>query len=61
MRVDFISTVKSIINDDNTTQFLCKNDYDIQDEDAFQWNECELISHDSAEGNIEWENEIKEF
>lgn len=61
MKVDFISTVKSIINDDNTTQFLCKNDYDIQDEDAFQWNECELISLDSAEGNIEWENEIKEF
>lgn len=40
---------------------MCKEDYGIQSEDAFQWNEYELISLDSAEGNIEWENEIKEF
>lgn len=61
MRVDFISTVKSTINRDNTTQFLCKDDYDIQDEDAFQWNGWELISLDSAEGHTKWGNEIKEF
>lgn len=59
--LDFISTVKSIINNDNTTWFLCKDDYGIQGEDAFQWNEWELISLDSAEGNTKWENEIKEF
>lgn len=59
--LDFISTVKSTINRDNTTQFLCKDDYDIQDKDAFQWNEYELISLDSAEGHTKWENEIKEF
>lgn len=40
---------------------MCKDDYGIQDEDAFQWNEWELISHDSAEGNTKWKNEIKEF
>lgn len=48
--LDFISTVKSIINNDNTTWFLCEDDYSIQEEDTFRWNEWELISLESAEG-----------
>lgn len=59
--LDFISTVKSTINNDNTTWFLCKDDYDIQREDTFQWNEWEIVSLESAESDIKWENEIREF
>lgn len=59
--LDFISTVKSLINDDETTWFLCKDDFNVQKEHAFRWNEWEIISLESAENDIEWESEIKEF
>lgn len=59
--MDFISTVKSMINDDETTWFLCKNNFDMQIEDSFRWNEWEIISLESAENDIEWETEIKKF
>ncbi len=59
--LDFISTVKSLINDDETTWFLCRGDFDVQKEHAFRWNEWEIISLESAENDIEWESEIKEF
>lgn len=60
MKVDFISTVKSTINRDNTTWFLCKDDYGIQTKDTFQWNKWEVISLDSAEVSTEWKHEINE-
>lgn len=59
--LDFISTVKSIKNNDDTTWFLCKDDFDVQEEDAFQWNEWELVSLESAEGDGERETEINKF
>lgn len=59
--LDFFITVKSIVNNDDTTWFLCNGDFDVQEEDAFRWNEWELVSLESAEGDVEWENEIKEF
>lgn len=59
--LDFISAVKSLINDDETTWFLCEDDFDVRKEHSFRWNEWEIISLESAESDIEWESTIKEF
>ena len=59
--LDFISAVKSLANGDDTSWFLCIDDFDVQKEHSFRWNEWEIISLESAEGDMEWESEIKEF
>lgn len=61
MWFEFITTVQSIVSSDETTWFLCEDDYDLQKDKAFQWNEWELISLESIENDAEWENAIKEF
>lgn len=59
--LEFISNVKSMVSSDETKWFLCAEDFDIQDDKAFQWNEWELISLNAAEGDMKWQNEIKKF
>lgn len=59
--LEFISTVKSVVSSDDTTWFLCEDDYDIQGDKAFQWNEWELISLESAEDDTKWKAEITDF
>lgn len=59
--LEFIKTVKSMMNAEENIWFLCANDYEMQSKDAFQWNEWEKISLESAMGDIEWENRIKAF
>lgn len=58
---DFISTVKYLTNSDESAWFLCKNDFDVQKELSFRWNEWEVISLENAENDIGWETEIKKF
>lgn len=57
----FISNIKSMVSSDDTKWFLCAEDFDIQGDKAFQWNEWELISLNAAEGDMKWQNEIKKF
>lgn len=57
----FISCVESVVSQDETTWFLCSNDYNAQNEDSFQWNEWEMISLESAEDDKEWQREIQNF
>lgn len=59
--LEFIKTVKCMMNAEETIWFLCANDYEIQSEDAFQWNEWEKLSLESADGDTEWESRIKAF
>ena len=59
--LDFISAVKCIKNNEDTTWFLCVDNFEVQRDNAFQWNEWEIISLEGAESDAEWENEIKEF
>lgn len=59
--LDFINTVRSMQNNDETTWFLCQDAFDRQKQSAFGWNEWETLSLDSAEHDIAWEMEIKEF
>lgn len=59
----FLSHIKSAINNDEQSWFLCQNEYNDTKGDSFLWNQLEIISIDTAkeEGDIEWVNEIKLF
>ncbi|MEY8395206.1 hypothetical protein AALB64_10340 [Lachnospiraceae bacterium 45-P1] len=46
--VEFVSTVKSMIQGDEEAWFLCSEDYDVQGDEAWQWNEWELLSLETA-------------
>ncbi len=58
---DFIRTVQGLKNSGDTTWFLCADDFKVQPDDAFQWNEWERISLESAEHDAAWAHEITEF
>lgn len=57
----FISIVKSMVRKDERVWFLCAEDYDIQGEKAWQWNEWELLSLDAAGVDAAWKAEIEKF
>ncbi len=59
--LEFAKNIKQMISADETMWFLCSEDFNMQEIGAFQWNEWELISLESAKGDTEWENEIKKF
>ena len=48
--IDFLTMFKSITSADETTWFLCNDDYTDDSEDAFRWNEFEIMSIE-AEGD----------
>ena len=41
--------------------FLCSEDYDMQGDKAWQWNEWELLSLKAAENDAAWKDEIRKF
>lgn len=57
----FTATVSELYNGDETTWFLCAEDYDSRLDHAWQWNEWEKLSLKSAEGDRAWEDEIRAF
>lgn len=59
--LEFFGKIKCMVNPDETTWFLCAEDFNIQGDLAFQWNEWEIISLESAVGDHIWEEEIKKF
>lgn len=46
---------------DDTVWFLCGRDYAYNSDNAFKWNEFEMMSLESAEGDEEWKREIKDW
>ena len=58
---EFIGTVKEMMCPDETEWFLCVDDFDWRVHTAWQWNEWELISLKSADGDDEWKNRIIDF
>lgn len=54
----FLAKFKSIVSPDQTTWFLCEDDYNGTSETAFCWNEFEKLSLDAATGDNAWEKEI---
>ncbi|MDE7225170.1 MAG: SMI1/KNR4 family protein [Acetatifactor sp.] len=58
---DFISGLNVLMNERETTWFLCFKDFYEQDEGAFQWNEWERVSLESAADDEKWKKEIRAF
>ncbi len=59
--LEFVRSVKHMVSPDETTWFLGTEDFDIQGDKAFQWNEWELISLESAGNDAEWKSNIEKF
>lgn len=59
--VEFVSVVKSMVRGDEKAWFLCAEDYNMQGDRAWQWNEWELISLKCAEDDEIWRDEIMKF
>ena len=59
--VRFVSIVKSMVRKDERAWFLCAEDYDMQGDKAWQWNEWELLSLEAAENDTAWKDEIRKF
>ena len=57
----FVSIVKSMVRKDERAWFLCGEDYDMQGDKAWQWNEWELLSLDAAGDDAVWKEEIRQF
>jgi hypothetical protein len=57
----FLENIKICTNSEENTWFLCIGDYLEKSEDAFRWNEFELISLESADGDGELINVIKNY
>jgi len=58
---EFVQKVRCMVSVDETTWFLGAEDFELQGDKAFRWNEWELMSLEWAEGDTEWEKEIKNF
>lgn len=58
--LEFISIVKMFSNAEETVWFLCSYEYTEYDV-AFQWNEWEILSLESADDDEELQNDIKQF
>lgn len=61
--IEFVTNYQSATNSNETSWLLCSNDYMIQDEDAFRWNEWELLSLQAAadENDAVWKDSIQKF
>ena len=59
--LEFAETVQCMMNAEETVWFLCAVDFEAQQEGAFQWNEWETLSLESAKGDSEWERKIQAF
>ena len=50
-----------ISSKDDTTWFICGEDYLEESDNAFKWNEFERMSLEAAEGDEVWEKHIKDW
>ena len=61
--VEFLNSISVCVNPDETAWFLCTNDFNEQGDDAFRWNEFELMSLQAAidDSDAEWQSAIVKF
>ncbi len=61
--LEFLCAVRRCINADQTAWLLCADDYGEQEDDAFRWNEFELMSLRAAEdeGDAEARRAVQAF
>ena len=61
--VEFLNSIRVCVNPDETAWFLCMDDFSEQSDNAFSWNEFELMSLQAAIENsdTEWQSSIVKF
>lgn len=59
--LQFIGEVRELFSPDETTWFLCAEDYDTRLDHAWRWNEWEELSLINAEGDEDWTSGIRAF
>lgn len=61
--VEFLNSISVCVNPDEIAWFLCTNDFNEQGDDAFRWNEFELMSLQAAidDSDEEWQSAIVKF
>lgn len=59
--VEFVRGVKHMVSPDETTWILGAEDFEVQGDKAFQWNEWELMSLEGAGNDAEWKSSIGKF
>jgi len=59
--LDFLDRVRDLASPDDTVWFLCAKDFAAHNDVAFPWNEWERLSLESAEGDPDWQAEIRRF
>ena len=59
--VSILEDYQYISSKDDTTWFICGEDYLDNSDDAFKWNEFERMSLEIAEGDEVWSKKIKEW
>ena len=56
-----LTGIAECVSPDERAWFLCQADYSGKNQSAFRWNQWELLSLDSADGDAELEAEISAF
>ncbi|RJE87051.1 SMI1/KNR4 family protein [Paenibacillus sp. 1011MAR3C5] len=56
--VDFLSMVEKCISPNEKTWFICEDEFNNSADDAFRWNEFELLSLEAAADDRNWQSEI---
>jgi len=56
--ISFLSAVKQCVSPSEKTWFLCEDEYNNRSDDAFAWNEFELLSLEAAMNDETWKSEI---
>ncbi|APM39455.1 SMI1/KNR4 family protein [Clostridium kluyveri] len=59
--IEFLKSVNVCIAPDDSSWFLCLDDYNGVSDSAYSWNEIEKLCLEEAENDEEWKQEITEF
>ena len=57
----FLSCLQLCTNPDETAWFLTRSDFEGAGGSAFRWNEFECMSLDAADGDPQWQSDIRSF
>ncbi len=58
---EFLRVYQEAVSADETTWFLCCDDYNGTSESAFKWNEFETLSLEAAGEDREWQKKIRQW
>lgn len=58
---EFAGNIRHMVSPDEKTWFLGAEDFEVQGDKAFLWNEWELMSLDAAGDDAEWKDGIAQF